>query len=98
MGRTDKKPAADRVGTRPRESWWAYAYLAAVLFLVVGFLGAAAFNPDNGSLLRNETLWTAFGLAAYLGLAVILLLVLIATGRLALRLARRIRQSQESAL
>ena len=34
----------------------------------VGMAGAAAFNPDDGWLLRSMPLWQAFGLYAYFGM------------------------------
>jgi hypothetical protein len=48
-------------------------------------LGAAAFNPDSGLLVHSEPVWRVFGLAAYLGWALLPLLALAGLARLALR-------------
>jgi hypothetical protein len=40
--------------------------LAGVVF--VGVIGARAFNPDNGSVLRSAVLWRTFGIAAEVGM------------------------------
>ncbi len=58
-----------------------------------GYLGFAAFNPDDGFLLHSEMLWRTFGITAYAGFAGIYLFPAIALGRLlvlrALRAGRR---------
>lgn len=62
-----------------------------VLAIVLGFLGAWAFNPDSGVLLHDALLWHIFGVMAEFGPAVLLLVVLVATG-IAARRGRRITQ------
>ena len=44
------------------------ALLIAAVAMWLGFLGASAFNPEDGYLLQSEPLWTVFGLAAYIGM------------------------------
>ena len=55
----------------------------------VGLLGASAFNPDDGYLLRSEALWTVFGLAASFGMFMLYGVPIYATIRLVTRLRRR---------
>ena len=67
----------------------ARAFLVAVVLVAVGLLGASAFNPDDGSLLRSEPLWRVFGLAAYLGFAGLYLIPIVALGRVVMGIGRR---------
>jgi hypothetical protein len=54
------------------------------LAVPVGMVGAWAFNPDSGTVLRSELLWRIFGIMAEGGLFLIaLLLVLSLVGGLA---------------
>lgn len=64
--------------------------LVAALLVVVGLLGAAAFNPDDGFLVPSEPLWRLFGITAYLGLGTAYLLPILAIGRLVFLLVRRL--------
>jgi hypothetical protein len=64
------------------------ASLIVVVGLAVGLLGASAFNPDDGLLVRSEPLWRTFGITAYIAMAAGYLLVLTAIGRVVLCLAR----------
>jgi hypothetical protein len=57
--------------------------IARLLFIValglpIGLGGAAAFNPDDGWLLRSDLLWTIFGMYAYVCLFTIAPLTLTA--------------------
>ena len=67
----------------------ARAFLLTVVLVAVGLLGASTFNPDDGSLLRSEPLWRVFGLAAYLGLAGLYVIPIVALGRVFMGIARR---------
>jgi hypothetical protein len=64
------------------------AYLIVVAVFAVGVLGAGAFNPDDGFVVRSEALWTVFGITAYVAIAAGFLLTLAAVGRVGLLLAR----------
>ena len=88
------REATARAGVPSRR--WSYAALGAGVTVVVGLLGAGAFNPDDGFLLRSEGLWRAFGIAAYAGMGAGYLIVLVAAGRLALGLVRRARRAYRS--
>jgi hypothetical protein len=66
--------------------------LLAVAVTSVGMLGAGAFNPDDGSVLRSEALWTVFGLGAYFGMTMLYGIPVWAAGRLVLRAIRRLCQ------
>jgi amino acid transporter len=68
---------------------WLVALVIAALLFVVGLLGAAAFNPDDGVLAHSEPLWRLFGITAYLGLAAGYLLPILAVGWLIFLLVRR---------
>lgn len=57
--------------------------------VVVGFLGAAAFNPDEGSVLRSTALWRIFGVPAYVGFAALFIIPVVALGRHTFRLVSR---------
>jgi hypothetical protein len=72
-----------------REPWWSYVWLVSILAFIVGYFGAGAFHPDHGSLARSETVWSVFGITAYVGCALLSLLALMAVGRLFLWLGRR---------
>jgi hypothetical protein len=65
------------------------AFLIAVSSTWTGLLGASAFNPDDGFLLRSEPLWTVFGLAAYFGMFMLYGIPIYAGTRFAVRLLRR---------
>jgi hypothetical protein len=69
------------------------ACLIVVAGFSVGLLGAGAFNPDDGFVVRNEALWRVFGITAYIAYAAGVLLVLTAIGRAVLRLARSARRA-----
>lgn len=65
--------------------------------IVLGGLGASAFNPDSGSVLHNEALWRIFGImceggALLLGIAIIVF-ALLATLRAMLSVTRSIHRS-----
>jgi uncharacterized membrane protein YhfC len=54
-------------------------YAAALaLAVIVGLVGASAFNPDNGFLIHSESLWRIFGLTFEIGAAILLLAVILA--------------------
>lgn len=61
------------------------AWLYVATMLVVGFLGAYAFNPDDGVVLHSEPLWTIFGLAVYAAVIAALALIVFWAGRAVLR-------------
>jgi hypothetical protein len=63
-------------------------FLATVGFTVLCFLGAAAFNPDDGFVLQSESAWRVFGIGAYLGGAIAPLLAVAWLIQLALQLGR----------
>lgn len=44
------------------------AFVFCLAAIPVGILGAGAFNPDDGWLVRNEPLWSVFGLYGYFGM------------------------------
>ena len=56
----------------------------------VGFLGAVAFHPDDGFLLRSEALWRVFGIGAYFGSIALYVIGALVLVRLALRGLRRL--------
>lgn len=85
------------VDTRGREPWWVYAYTAGALAIGIGMLGAAAFNPDDGFLVRSDPPWTVFGLAVYVGFVVICLLAVVGVIRLIFRLVRRVGAMRDAA-
>ena len=45
--------------------------------VVVGGVGATAFNPDSGKISHSLVLWRIFGIAAELGLLILFLLALV---------------------
>ena len=65
------------------------ALAIALLIVVVGFLGAVAFHPDEGSVLRSEALWRIFGIGAYVGFAALFVIPVVALAHLVFRLAAR---------
>ena len=65
------------------------ALLLAVAVTAVGLLGAAAFNPDDGFVLRSEPLWRVFGIGAYAGFAAAYVIPVLAVARLILFAGRR---------
>jgi hypothetical protein len=64
------------------------AYLIVIAVFAAGVLGAGAFNPDDGFVVRSEAHWRAFGITAYIAIAAGFLLTLAAIGRVGLLLAR----------
>jgi heme/copper-type cytochrome/quinol oxidase subunit 2 len=60
-----------------------------VTVFVVGLLGAWAFNPNNGALAHNETIWRLFGIPAELAWVAIPLLVIVLLAWLVAQLFRR---------
>jgi hypothetical protein len=50
--------------------------LAGVVF--VGVIGAWAFNPDSGSVLHRAVLWRAFGIAAEVGMPLLVVVMIAA--------------------
>jgi hypothetical protein len=65
-------------------------FVLAMAMTGVGLLGAGAFNPDDGSVLRSEALWRIFGIGAYVGMAWLFGIPLFAAGRLAIRAIQRL--------
>jgi hypothetical protein len=65
-------------------------FVLAVVMTWAGLLGAGAFNPDDGSVLRSEALWRIFGLGAYFGMAILYGIPLFLAGRLVVRALRRL--------
>lgn len=65
------------------------ALFIAVLLAFGGFLGAAAFNPDDGFLLHSRPLWQAFGIASYVGFAGLLVSAVVALAAYVRQLRRR---------
>jgi len=61
------------------------AWLYVATTFVVGFLGAYAFNPDDGVVLHSEPLWTVFGVAVYGAFMAALVLIVFWAGRAVLR-------------
>ncbi len=59
----------------------------------VGFLGAWAFNPDNGVVFHNEVLWRSFGIMFEAGL---LLLIILGLLSLVFAVAARVLQARRS--
>jgi len=66
------------------------AFFIAWLVMWSGFLGAVAFHPDDGFLLRSERLWQLFGIGAYLGAIALYAIAAIVLLRRALRGLRRL--------
>ena len=61
------------------------AWLYVAITFVVGFVGAWAFNPDDGAVQHSEPLWTVFGLAVYGAVIAALALIVFWAGRAGLR-------------
>jgi formate hydrogenlyase subunit 3/multisubunit Na+/H+ antiporter MnhD subunit len=70
---------------------WGIALAVAFIALCVGMVGAYAFNPDDGEVVRSEPLWQIFGITAYLGAAAMILLVPAGLIALVVRLTRQSR-------
>lgn len=49
--------------------------VGAAVVAMIGFAGAWAFNEDGGAVYENGTLWQIFGLAAYIGIAAVLIFI-----------------------
>jgi hypothetical protein len=52
-----------------------------VLAVPLGFLGAAAFNPDSGFILHSMVLWRIFGLMFEVGLPLLLIMLVVSAVR-----------------
>lgn len=66
------------------------AWIALVVAIPVGLIGAWAFNPDSGSVVHSDTLWHIFGIMAevaiflFMALAVLVVVAIVARKLLAL--------------
>lgn len=56
-----------------------HAIVALAVAVVLGLLGASAFNPQSGFLLDSEVLWRVCGITSEVGLPTLLLLAILAT-------------------
>ena len=61
----------------------------AVAAIVLGFVGAAAFHPDDGWLIRSEPVWQVFGLTVYAGALALPILLVAEAASLVVRLCER---------
>lgn len=62
---------------------------AAVGLVIVGAVGAWAFNPDSGELGRTVSVWRLAGIGVYVGTATQFLLMLIAVVKLGVEFHQR---------
>ena len=66
------------------------AFFIAWVTIWVGYLGAVAFHPDDGFVLRNEALWRIFGISVYCAAVALYLIAALVLVQLALRALRRL--------
>jgi hypothetical protein len=66
------------------------AIVALAAAIAIGGVGAWAFNPDSGAVLRSLALWRIFGIMFELGLPLLLVVLLVAGIHGLLRSCRRI--------